>query len=95
MYIKTGQFAAAFSSVPAEYRKHLALLQVRGGACCLDCVVWTVFYVDCWRHWSILLQPVRPAPPNRKPSPQNDTKTNEPDPNNNPIPHNNPPPTNT
>jgi hypothetical protein len=29
VYVKTGQFAAAFSSVPNEYRKHLALLQVR------------------------------------------------------------------
>lgn len=27
VYIKTGQFAAAFNSVPPEYRKHLALLQ--------------------------------------------------------------------
>jgi ubiquinone biosynthesis protein len=27
VYVKTGQFAAAFASVPPEFRKHLALLQ--------------------------------------------------------------------
>lgn len=31
VYVKAGQFAAAFASVPIEYRKHLALLMVRGG----------------------------------------------------------------
>lgn len=29
VYVKAGQFAAAFGAVPNEYRKHLALLQVR------------------------------------------------------------------
>jgi aarF domain-containing kinase len=28
VYVKAGQFAAAFGAVPMEYRKHLALLQV-------------------------------------------------------------------
>jgi hypothetical protein len=28
VYVKAGQFAAAFGAVPNEYRKHLALLQV-------------------------------------------------------------------
>lgn len=27
VYVKAGQFAAAFGAVPMEYRKHLALLQ--------------------------------------------------------------------
>jgi aarF domain-containing kinase len=27
VYVKAGQFAAAFGAVPNEYRKHLALLQ--------------------------------------------------------------------
>lgn len=29
VYVKAGQFAAAFGSVPTEYRNRLALLQVR------------------------------------------------------------------
>jgi hypothetical protein len=28
VYVKAGQFAAAFGAVPPEYRQHLALLQV-------------------------------------------------------------------
>lgn len=40
VYVKAGQFAAAFGAVPPEYRKHLALLQVECVSECYCVLFW-------------------------------------------------------